>query len=205
MAPSVGVAKAEDTQEPKQRRAQILFTIQGSPGLHFNEIRRRTGMAQGIFQHYIDQLVHDGLVGGVPHGNRILFYPAGHPALVALSTAPIDERILGWISAHPDSTPKELGAVLSLPTTTVKFHLKKLTEAGKLEASKKGRSNAYSLAPRSADSSRHTAAGESIMIQPTTVRLPALNVAQPRAVTASRQVAGPPPPGGTETVEARAK
>lgn len=57
-------------------RANLRLAISASPGIHFQELRRRTGQASGALRHHLDVLIQDGSVVVHGQGGYRCFFPA---------------------------------------------------------------------------------------------------------------------------------
>ncbi len=64
-------------------RARILHTLQRSPGIHFRELQRQLGAANGTLRHHLRVLIKERTVTIVPVNGRTCYY-AGAPAQVEI-------------------------------------------------------------------------------------------------------------------------
>lgn len=64
-------------------RARILHTLQRSPGIHYRELQRQLGAANGTLRHHLRVLLKERTVTIVPVNGRTCYY-AGAPAQVEI-------------------------------------------------------------------------------------------------------------------------
>ena len=62
-------------------RAEILSTLDKSPGIHFRELQRRMNAANGTLRHHLDVLVNEKTVTIIPVNGRTCYY-AGAPSQI---------------------------------------------------------------------------------------------------------------------------
>ena len=74
-------------------RAEILSTLDKSPGIHFRELQRRMNAANGTLRHHLDVLVNEKTVTIIPVNGRTCYY-AGAPSQieVLLGTGVKDQK-----------------------------------------------------------------------------------------------------------------
>ncbi len=64
-------------------RGRIIRTLQRSPGIHFRELQRQLGAANGTLRHHLRVLIKERTVTIVPVNGRTCYY-AGAPAQVEI-------------------------------------------------------------------------------------------------------------------------
>ena len=64
-------------------RGRILRTLERSPGIHFRELQRQLGAANGTLRHHLRVLVNERSVTKVPVNGRVCYH-AGAPAQVEI-------------------------------------------------------------------------------------------------------------------------
>ncbi|MDP6562371.1 MAG: winged helix-turn-helix transcriptional regulator [Candidatus Thalassarchaeum sp.] len=64
-------------------RGRIVCTLQRSPGIHFRELQRQLGAANGTLRHHLRVLIKERTVTIVPVNGRTCYY-AGAPAQVEI-------------------------------------------------------------------------------------------------------------------------
>ena len=115
-------------------RDKIYSTIVQSPGLHFREIQRRTGVATGALQYHTDYLKKKSLIREEKEGKFSRFY--------ALNSQVKDSKLMNLL--RQDSVRKivlflmnkrraglhTVSEGVSLGLSTTSFHLQKLVLGG---------------------------------------------------------------------------
>jgi predicted transcriptional regulator len=123
-------------------RAAILQAVGAEPGIHFTELRRRTGGSNGATIHHVRKLVHAGLVLEKPQKGYTCYFPKGtdrHAAAAApVLRAPSARRILATIDARPGLSARDIAEAAGLAPPTVSYHLARLREAGLISAEGRG-------------------------------------------------------------------
>ncbi|MHA1675061.1 MAG: winged helix-turn-helix transcriptional regulator [Promethearchaeota archaeon] len=127
-------------------RLLILQTISNSPGIHFNEIRRRTDLAQGQLSWHLEILDQYGIIHKEEVGQYVVYFPsvkeAGPhriPALMEKSKTTL--RILDIIETNPGITASSIGRLIGLKRNSVKYHIDKLIEHNRIASERAGRTN----------------------------------------------------------------
>ncbi len=125
-------------------RAQILQELEAEPGLHHNELRRRLGAGNGVVEHHLRILVANDLVIRRKEAGYVCFFPArgiDRRDVAALPWLKSDgvRKVLASVAAQPGQSGKEIAAAARLDPATVNYHLKRLREAGLVEARREGR------------------------------------------------------------------
>lgn len=130
-------------------RAQLMQTIEESPGLHLQALLRETEMAGGTLRHHLDILAKNEYVKRVDAGGRSCYFPKGaidHRAMVqqaAVGTGSA-RAIYDLLQTGP-LTVGEIAEGIGLGRSTVSHHIAKLQRQGILVATKQGRQTMVSL------------------------------------------------------------
>ncbi|MDE0954065.1 MAG: hypothetical protein OR994_05265 [Candidatus Poseidoniales archaeon] len=76
MPPVVEGAISSPNEHPWEHpvRAEILSTLDKSPGIHFRELQRRMEAANGTLRHHLDVLVNEKTVTIIPVNGRTCYY-----------------------------------------------------------------------------------------------------------------------------------
>ena len=100
-------------------RAEILSTLDKSPGIHFRELQRRMNAANGTLRHHLDVLVNEKTVTIIPVNGRTCYY-AGAPAQIEelIGTGVKDEkRAAAMLPVGLSSLQRSIVARLALTCT----------------------------------------------------------------------------------------
>lgn len=156
-----------------ERRELIRAILAGSPGIHLQELKRRTRIGYGDLCHHLDYLKESGVVRSLPAGNKVKFYLSRdwneHPP------APSDPgaALLRLVREKPGVSHAELSDSIGVLRTTLDYQARLLLAARAIVVRKEGKDRRYwvvdpELAPRPSPS------GESGEIRPSgiSVRLP---------------------------------
>jgi DNA-binding MarR family transcriptional regulator len=125
-------------------RARLMEIIQAEPGIHFQDLVRRSGLPNGTAVHHVRKLEQGGFVAVRPLGRYTCYFP-GTPDRASLAAAPVTKsdgarRILAEVAASPGLSGSELAVRLGLQPSTVAYHVKRLEQAGLLASVRDGRS-----------------------------------------------------------------
>src|SRR3989338_7824255 len=132
-------------------RRQIYNCILESPGLHFREIQRRTGLATGSIDYHIHFLHKNGLIRMERDKNYVRYYPLTRnwseeekEVLNLLRNKKI-RHILIFLLEKKKSTPLKISENTTISLSTLSWYLKQLQERGVLTQTKKGRFRIYKV------------------------------------------------------------
>ncbi|MHA1521000.1 MAG: winged helix-turn-helix transcriptional regulator [Promethearchaeota archaeon] len=127
-------------------RLLILQTITDSPGVHFNEIRRKTELAQGQLSWHLEILDQYGIINREEVGQYVVYFPSVNetgrqhiPSAMEKSKTTL--RILDIIEKDPGITASSIGRLIGLKRNSVKYHIDKLIENDRIKSEKEGRIN----------------------------------------------------------------
>lgn len=123
------------------RRRALFQIIEETPGIHLRELERRLGFGLGDLRHHLDALEGGGLISSRDDGYRKTFFPVrGFPypdaRLLALLRQEVPRRILLLLLEHREREFQELRDALKVSKSTLSFHLKKVTDADLVTASR---------------------------------------------------------------------
>ncbi len=131
-------------RELNERTRKVLEFIKENPGLNFNELSRRLGLAKGDLQYHLRKLEKLGLVVSRRSGLKRHYFPAGvfsekeKDVLTLLSSENVREIIM-YMVAKPGVTQKELCEGLALSPPTVNYYISKLQELGLVQSMRDGK------------------------------------------------------------------
>lgn len=129
----------------------MLEFIKENPGLNFNELSRRLGLAKGDLQYHIHKLEKLGLITSKRSGLKRHYFPAGifnekEKDILALLSSENVRGIIMYMIANPGVTQKELCKELGLSPPTVNYYIGKLEELGLVRSVKDGKFVKYYFA-----------------------------------------------------------
>lgn len=115
-------------------RAQIVEAVKAEPGIHFQELHRRLGIARGTLSHHLRKLEVEGLLRArVASGRSCYFAPdVGRVAAAeaAVLQSPGTRKVYDVLRVDPRAETKRIAQEVGMATSTVSYHRKKLREAG---------------------------------------------------------------------------
>lgn len=131
-------------------RQNLFALISKSPGIHFRDIQRRSSMATGTLSYHLDQLVRVGLVKTIRDGEYLRYYaqsemPEEEKRILELVRRPTVRHMMLSLIETGESSNDQLSEALSLCSSTVSWHIKKLVEANVLKTRVEGKRAFYSL------------------------------------------------------------
>lgn len=134
-------------------RAQLLQIVQAEPGVHFQDLVRRSGLPNGTAVHHLGKLAKGGLVSVRSLGRYTCYFPGNSPDRAALAAAPVlrsdgARRVYEAIQGRPGLSGLELAGLVELQPSTVNYHVQRLVESGLVRAARDGR--AVRLTPATA-------------------------------------------------------
>lgn len=141
--------QAEEALE-NPNRAAIVETVRNRPGIHLKELVRRSEMGHGAVRHHVEMLTElDHLVETRSDGYRCYFAP-GEVARNVREAIPLVKadgarRILRVVAETPGLAGQDVAERTDLSTATVNYHLKRLRDAGLVDADRDGRSLSLSV------------------------------------------------------------
>ena len=112
-----------------------------SPGLHFREIQRRLGLANGALEHHLRTLLRSGIIESERDGQFVRFYPP--PILheertyISILRQPRLREIITFLILRPESDYKTIAQELNLSPSTITWYLKRLEQMGVITREKR--------------------------------------------------------------------
>ena len=127
-----------------ERTKHILDFIRENPGMSFNELSRRLGLAKGDLQYHIQRLEKLGLITSKRSGLRRHYFPRGifdekEKDILALLSSENVRGVIMYIIANPGAAQKELCSELGLSPPTVSYYISKLKELNLVRSVKDGK------------------------------------------------------------------
>ena len=131
-------------------RAQILETVKDRPGVHLRELSQMHDTAVTNTQWHLRKLEMAGLVRTQKVSGRRLYYPTAggvasrQEALENAATRnPNAESIFAYIQGHAGCNQRTLADDLEMNPGTVRWHLRRLQDAGLIRAMPDGANTRY--------------------------------------------------------------
>lgn len=125
-------------------RREIRDMVADEPGIHFREIKRRVETGSGNLDHHLDKLTEaDVLVEHATDGYRCYFLHGTVDRRVVDAADRLRSEsartVLAVLQEGPCRSIAGLADAAGLSTSTVRYHLERLEEAGLLDAETEGR------------------------------------------------------------------
>ena len=120
-------------------RKKLYSEIKKAPGIHFRELKRRTGLAIGALQYHLDVLVKARIIKAQKRGKFIRYFSVvgEHSESEKLTLGLLREesvrKIVLLLIEKKRATNSQLSRFLELAPSTVSFHMQKLLKAGLVE------------------------------------------------------------------------
>ncbi len=132
-----------------EAREEILHTLKREPGLCFQDIQERVGLAPGTTKWHLDKLERSSFLSSTRDGRHTRFYPRGMDkrevrAVVALRD-PSRLMIVRMVERNPGMNQGDIANATGLAQSTVSHHLTRLAEEGIVDKRRDGRSVRYYL------------------------------------------------------------
>jgi DNA-binding MarR family transcriptional regulator len=128
-------SRVQDAEVAHPNRRALLDLVTANPGIHFNELQRRSGLGQSSTLHHLRKLVAAGHVREVRGKGYTCYVPAGMAARGVAATAPVlrapgARRLLAAALSHPGTPQNQLARLAGLQPSTASYHVHRLAEAG---------------------------------------------------------------------------
>jgi predicted transcriptional regulator len=133
-----------DSALDQATRSQLHALVEANPGIHFQEIVRRSGRGQGTVDHHLRKLVDVGLLVRQQAPGFVCFFPKGSVDRRVMAAAPVlkadgARAVLEAVAARPGLSGLGIGAVTGLDRGTVSYHLRRLSQAALVTIERAGR------------------------------------------------------------------
>ncbi|MFX0006757.1 MAG: winged helix-turn-helix transcriptional regulator [Promethearchaeota archaeon] len=127
-----------------ENRNKIIDLILNEPGIHFNELLRRTGLAAGNLVWHLDILLTYKVIGKKRIGNFIAYFPYYQKNPISnvdlkLQKSKLTIEILEMIEKNPGVWNNLITKKFKVDHKTIQYHLNKLIELGLITFEKDGR------------------------------------------------------------------
>ncbi|MFX1393140.1 MAG: winged helix-turn-helix transcriptional regulator, partial [Promethearchaeota archaeon] len=127
-----------------ENRNKIIDLILEEPGIHFNELLRKTDLAAGNLVWHLDILETYKIIGKKRIANYIAYFPYYHKNPISnidltLSKSKLSLEILEMIEKEPGIWNNLITNRFKVDHKTTYYHIKKLVELGLIYIKKSGR------------------------------------------------------------------
>ena len=127
-----------------ENRNKIIDLILNGPGIHFNELLRKTGLAAGNLVWHLDILLTYKVIGKKRIGNLLVYFPyyQKNPISnvdITLQKSKLTLEILKMIEKDPGIWNNLITKKLKVDHKTILYHINKLEELGLINFKKEGR------------------------------------------------------------------
>ncbi|MHA2038265.1 MAG: hypothetical protein ACW98X_17645 [Promethearchaeota archaeon] len=127
-----------------ENRNKIIDLILNEPGIHFNELLRKTGLAAGNLVWHLDILQTYKIIGKKRVGNFLAYFPYYQKNPLSnvdlkLQKSKLTLEILEMIEDEPGIWNNIITKKFKVDHKTIHYHLNKLFELGLIKSKKEGR------------------------------------------------------------------
>jgi predicted transcriptional regulator len=112
-------------------RGQIYGLIRLQPGAHYNFIKQKLDLKNGVLSYHLSTLEREGYVLSEMDGIYRRFYPNSVKFEVdyPIFLSKLQERIVDFIKSRPGLTQKEVAKELGISTSTANDNIQVLSQA----------------------------------------------------------------------------
>jgi len=133
-----------------ETRRNIYNLILGNPGLHEREIARKMGLSLSTLDYHLHYLEKREMVVSKKDGRYTRYFASFKVGtldkkIIAILRQKTPRSIILFLLTNPDSIHKDICRGVKKSPSTISFHLKKMVNAGIIEATSLGRETAYSV------------------------------------------------------------
>jgi predicted transcriptional regulator len=133
----------EEVLENKNRN-KIIELVLDNPGIHFNQLLRKTDLAPGNLVWHLDILETYKVIGKKRVGNYLAYFPYYQKNPISnidlkLQKSELTLQVLEMIEEKPGIYNKIITDRLEINRKTIDYHIKKLMDLGLINRKKDGR------------------------------------------------------------------
>ena len=134
-------------------RFRIYETIAADPGIYFNEIARKTGIARSTLRYHLALLKMTGKITASKTGSDVRYFENSgkfsdaEQKILAFLHNGRERLICEYLIHNPRTTRSDLEKVLGISGAAVTWHTNRLRNAGVLAVTRTGRTVQYTIAP----------------------------------------------------------
>ncbi|MFQ6128794.1 MAG: winged helix-turn-helix transcriptional regulator [Thermoplasmata archaeon] len=146
----------KDLLELETRRKIFEFIVQ-YPGIHLRELERALGMSASLLDYHLRVLLRGGLISVLERDRYKRYYPEAFRVEDVRILSPVEKRMLALLRQEiplsivlyllrvGNARHGEIAKELSLRSSTLSYHLKKLTRGGVVEKMPIGEERGFRL------------------------------------------------------------
>lgn len=138
-----------------EAREEILAILKREPGLCFQEIQDRVGLAPGTTKWHLNKLENSRFLSSLRDGRHTRYHPTGMEKATVQAVVAVRDpsrlALVRMVQRNPGITQGELAKAAGLAQSTASHHLSKLIEEGLIDKRKDGRANRYHVAEKMRD------------------------------------------------------
>ncbi|KAA0002848.1 MAG: transcriptional regulator [Thermoplasmata archaeon] len=133
-----------------ETRRKIYNLILNYPGLHEREIARKLNISLSTLDYHLHYLEKREIIVSKKDGRYTRYFASlkvgmQDKKIIAILRQKTPRKIVLFLLMHPGSIHKEICEGVKKSPSTISFHLKKMIDAGIIEAVSLGRETAYSV------------------------------------------------------------
>jgi predicted transcriptional regulator len=132
-----------------EAREEILDVLKREPGLCFQAIQDRVGLAPGTTKWHLDKLERSSFVDSQTDGRHTRFFPTGMDKATRRAVVAMRDRsrlaIVRMVERNPGVTQSGLADATGLAQSTVSHHVERLVEEDIVDKRRDGRSVRYEI------------------------------------------------------------
>lgn len=130
-----------------EAREEILSILKREPGLCFQGIQDRVGLAPGTTKWHLKKLEDSNFVDSTADGRHTRYHPSGMEKATVNAVLAIRDpsrlSLVRMVQRNPGITQSDLAKAAGLAQSTASHHLKRLIEDGLIKKERDGRANRY--------------------------------------------------------------
>jgi len=134
-------------------RSRIYETIKASPGIYFNEVSQKTGIARSTLRYHLVLLKMTGKITAFKAGTDVRYFEnSGKFSEIEQNVLTFlhngrERLICEYLIRNPATTRGDLEKVLGISGAAVTWHTNRLRDAGVLTVTKTGKLARYAINP----------------------------------------------------------
>lgn len=125
-----------------EKRAAIFNLVRLRPGIHYQGIRRELELPNGVLTYHLGALTREGLIRGERDGRLLRMFPGTAKMHTGRALTGVERQMLRIVHHEPGLLQTELTNRLGVSKQAVQRPLKRLVDAGLIDAVQQGRTKA---------------------------------------------------------------
>jgi len=132
-----------------ESRNRVYKIIEESPGLHFRELQRRSGLAVGALQYHLDTLQKNHLIRVEKQGRFNRYFSVRGIQLgeqektISILRQESARKIVIFLLQKKQANNFDIAEAVQLSASTVSWHLSKLVESGVVSEKRSGKQKMF--------------------------------------------------------------